>query len=124
MSRPIKFRAWDEVNKKMIYEYNGVMTGMHISSGDIINLYENILQFTGLYDKNGKEIYEGDIVNRLNTDNPDNAYIQTTEVFWHEEMSRFSFKNTYDDLTFVDAENCVVIGNVYQNPELIKTPTP
>ena len=60
--RQIRVRAWD--GKKMVYPHsdNGGFKGL--TSGDILNRFETVMESTGLTDKNGKEIWEGDIVER------------------------------------------------------------
>ena len=70
MNREIKFRAWDKENKKMKYNITGIEYGNGDGNIDGIfidgNFYEiekiELMQFTGLHDKNGKEIWENDIV--------------------------------------------------------------
>lgn len=109
--REIKFRAWDIVNKKMIqWEssfFGDVVWGM---TGD---KYVE-MQFTGLKDKNGKEIYEGDIV-KLEQWNPSIAEV----VF---DRGGFCFRFKKDDTYYPDGkylEEGEVIGNIYENPELL-----
>ena len=58
--RDFKFRAWDKWSNKMIQPNNGDFIGWHAMSNWRDCLH--IMQYTGLKDKNGKEIYEGDIV--------------------------------------------------------------
>ena len=68
MNREIKFRAWDNLENRM---YENVQFGIYqdpdeiISFGDILSLARfEIMQYTGLKDKNGKEIYEGHILHK------------------------------------------------------------
>ena len=72
-------------------------------------------QYTGLKDKNGTKIFEGDIVNMLNiTDYP-------MQIKWSKKWARFIFYNLVDKTEMnLFTEQCEVIGNIYDNPELIK----
>lgn len=118
--REIKFRAFDTATKKML------VTGFHVigevTAFGIIEqmLMEEplgkttlermgdveIMQFTGLFDKNGTEIYEGDIV-KVPQD-----YIKPIAVYWNNEMTGFY------PLLSERSIHLTVIGNLYQNPEL------
>lgn len=76
---------------------------------------ETLGQYTGLKDKNGTKIFEGDIVNMLNiTDYP-------MQIKWNKKWARFIFYNLVDKTEMnLFTEQCEVIGNIYDNPELIK----
>lgn len=115
--REIKFRV--EYRKK-VYEVEGINfvhrlifvdgKGVPLSLSDV-----NLLQFTGLKDKNGKEIYEGDVVSYK-----DGRIVQVT---WHDYTARFDSvgitnKGTPHPLTNRPDILAEVIGNIYENPEL------
>lgn len=142
--REIKFRAWNPESKKMFYDFDQNIK--EVALGKSIHLfvyetglaYKTLMQFTGLIDKNGKEVYEGDIIKWKET------------RFWNKEqeekgvaMPRF-FKSAvvYGDAEFLvsstkqfDTPLCCfftpedfhnqfdykaeVIGNIYENPELL-----
>lgn len=120
MQREIKFRAWDTAQKKMFYSTSVDNNGDWCSDVDYINLCENIdnkkiqLQFTGLHDKNGKEIWEGDIVTWGNG----NAVITYGGKIWiddgREEVAGFIAEDC-----LLNSE-CRVLGNIYSNPELLE----
>lgn len=102
MNREIKFRAWD--GKKMIHGY------FNLPPQDEITKEWEYMQFTGLTDKNGKEVYEGDIL-KLH-DHID--YFGTVE--WNVKDVCFQ-TNNFTATEWSDAE---IIGNIYENGELLK----
>lgn len=123
--REIKFRVWDKEPKRMEYldnnnthhsftfikgyaEYYNLQNG---SGGDEYVL----MQYTGLKDKNGKEIYDEDIVQ---------SPVGTKgKVIWYEGgwniFVNWEHKSQYFYLSTVNNE-FQIIGNIYENPELIK----
>ena len=123
--REIKFRAWHK-EKKII----GKVLGIDILHKEIyfsnenINCYEctefkdiELMQYTGLKDKNNKEIYEGDILSDGNNKKP-------YKVIFENGSFRAEFEGDFEEYSFdlidVVAQGCEVVGNIYENPELIK----
>ncbi|XKH51343.1 YopX family protein [Chryseomicrobium palamuruense] len=114
--REIKFRAWDEVHKQMLYI--GLELDTHIGGPQ-----EDLMQYTGLKDKNGVEIYEGDIVSMFQG-------TQLSEVFFSKGMflvNRGFRASVYhseleirEEILFNIIDTCEVIGNIYENPELLE----
>lgn len=139
MSRVLKFRAWlkprwedDEEANKMYYDIqNSYDTLGNVKPYDPMNSFDQWLddevaiveQYTGLKDRNGKEIYEGDIVREdieVGDDDIDGEYIY--QVVWDEETLCWSLSPNYwaihNDLWELNS-SCRVIGNIHQNPELV-----
>ncbi len=123
--REIKFRFWHRFDKQMypVYDLQGdTATGTLCSL--IVNKSKNhvnrmptriengeLMQYTGLKDKNGKEIYEGDIVQMPN-------WLYPVEVIFSLPKCRFccQLKGGINDYIPLHS---VVIGNIHENPELL-----
>ena len=118
-NREIKFRAWNKEEKRMVYfDANLYEFGKFlVTLEDSLDTFQNWVfqQYTGLKGKNGKEIYEGDIVRAFHK----GQYNQIGEVFFEKKRPSFRvrFKNNKDILVRRDLE---VIGNIFENPELLK----
>lgn len=148
--REIKFRAWDKDYKKMITNFllpESKSFGMHrmaisftgevftftdwnMAEYDEDGMYNSakypsrfkIMQYTGLKDKNGKEIYEGDIV----CDRWANFY---TPIFRNGIYMAYNVKDLHltkqepsTQFNVIWKNGCEVIGNIYENPDLLGEP--
>jgi len=107
--REIKFRAWDDRDNSM-WKFDLLETR---TLGDIIAL-GFVMQYTGLKDKDGKEIYEGDIV-ESNWNNAIEEIKDIRSVDWL--LSDGFLAGQENDGCLMGAR---VIGNIYENPELIE----
>ncbi len=130
--REIKFRAWnkkmesmyspDDNNSEMFMYLDGLLCYDGSPTEDYI-----LMQFTGLKDKNGKEIYEGDICNMRRYSHIDSSRKWCVyEVCWgySEWLFRGYWQKAINDeffsIRFPEADEIEVIGNIYENPELLK----
>lgn len=124
--RDIKFRAWDKKEKKMIWkkEYFTLQSALKedISFfGFVANKYYimdfEFMQFTGLHDKNGKEIYDGDI---LQLDNEKRVYWQVVQDNRNDFPRGWTIKSTHPQYSHPEVSRLEIIGNTYENPELLE----
>lgn len=126
----IKLRVWDKENKRMLVpgeddcislevDENGInvydMEHPSAEKGfDLAHLDCDLLMSTGLKDKNGVEIYEGDILK--------NQWNERFVIEWYSP--RFILKEKYNggfDYFEIETESILeIIGNIYQNPELLE----
>ena len=134
MDREIKFRAWLKEEKRMLYKISSIKFDIKCIYYDNNEMFSyereefkdiELMQYTGLKDKNGVEIYEGDIV-KINDDydtygkNAGEIY----EVYFN--AGGFRLKPKYDthkrgDRGFWldDGNDVAILGNIYENKELL-----
>ena len=122
MKREIRFRVWDDVEKKM-YQWEDMCWKwmMHQLNNPEIH---SVMQYIGIKDKNGKEVYEGDIL-KIAYEIGDEEEIKVVEYCGHEGYPAFDFKDNEMEsnglsVAFNQNDTFEIIGNIYQNPELLK----
>lgn len=110
MSREIKFRAWDGFRMTTGRMYFDNSTGF-LKDDDV-----KVMQFTGLKDKNGKEIYEGDILS-----NNSNYKGPASIVKWDNEGAHFHVYRGKTSSGYTlrgEVKRVEIIGNIFENPKL------
>lgn len=122
-SRVIKFRFWDLTNSKWS---NGLGIYCDGSIGDFTECFHNSAgeqgeyyvaqQFTGLHDKDGKEIYEGDIVSLVYRDLSQDR-IKQFAVTWNDYRGGFDSNPPFE---IYDISNYQIVGNIFENPNALK----
>ncbi|HZK00621.1 MAG TPA: YopX family protein [Tissierellaceae bacterium] len=137
--REIKFRAWDKVEKKMKLptllrlsrdlpytddNNNGKVFQMQCNGQENVEYFNGrieLMQYTGLKDKNGKEIYEGDTIAWYKEPKRASAYI-----YWDDYLAMVLVKDLGDygeivaGMNEIEVDEVIVIGNIYENPELLQ----
>lgn len=113
--REIKFRAWDKKTNTMINEYAYTIDHGELTTVQFHSRLESpelvLMQYTGLKDKNGKEIYEGDRF-KISANTPYNRF--KYEIFWREYkwIAKQIGQEFYLDMNNLPGE---IIGNIYES---------
>ncbi|MFD1466489.1 YopX family protein [Lapidilactobacillus mulanensis] len=134
MKREIKFRVWSKSQRHMdvptsiTIDDSGHVEGVRGYGGEYPYNDIEIMQFTGLHDKNGREIYESDIL-RVTTGEDGESYVATVKWFDDEDYPAFDLEGipaawNYDANALATifqsgVETCEVIGNIYEYGGLI-----
>ena len=126
MTREIKFRAWNK-------EYGMIYDSLEPKHEIYVHPDSEIMLFTGLHDKNGNEIFEGDLIEILYGQYSSNPTKQLHKVEWHDlfwdvkriyngeiSSSFYTDGGCSDDFGFFSFHESEVIGNIYERPELLE----
>lgn len=122
--REHKYRIYDKEEKKMIYFTLEDVWNNGYNDGDWLLEDKDVMDYTGLKDKNDKEIYEGDIVDYGTWDNKDTCERGVIEYIeksgWYVIQIYSWYGGEGYELLSTDKDIIKVIGNIKQNPELLE----
>ena len=113
--REVKFRAWDIENKIMLYPADGILpedSGTQFWNGQDWQKKFELMQYTGIKDKNGKDVYEADVF-----------HLPHINGFFLVEWGTYEWCDRGFigfDLNAKDSSEIEVIDNIYDNPALLK----
>lgn len=109
--REIKFRAWDKESNIMYPNVQNHIGNFDTAFGNMLKDYKYIImQYTGVQDRDGKDIYEGDIIDHIR----DGRFIVI-----YDDAGFYPFSDSDDGMPYPKPGECIVIGNVHENPELL-----
>jgi uncharacterized phage protein (TIGR01671 family) len=115
--REFKVKAWNGKEMYIPILCNGKVYRDDRDYEDGISTNDPVIQFAGLHDKNGKEIFEGDILKTSNS-NSIIWYVDYKPTAFMANQANVSYDCVLSD--FMATDTVEVIGNIYQNPELLK----
>ncbi|MFR4177503.1 MAG: YopX family protein [Lacticaseibacillus paracasei] len=129
MKREIKFRAYSIHNHKMYpvsnieWDIDGRIWVTADDGKNGIELIEeeaHLMQYTGLHDKNGRKIYENDVLQCTSYTYGNGETGKTSLLVKYHEMSAGFIAGPYMLGKLMDIRKCEVIGNIFENPELLE----
>ena len=110
--REIKFRIFVKESKEMIYGRRAMAVKMFTPNYSYLNSEVEVMQFTGIKDKNDKEIYEGDIVKFHSLYEKNGKIVFLDGAFMIDDFYDKEYLNAFD-------KECEVVGNIFENPSLL-----
>lgn len=124
MEREIKFRAWDSNDKKWLFDYEklggfsliGEVVLFGLISKYSLSYYRHIqiMQYTGLKDKKGNEVYEGDIIQRMHE--LSNSIVEGEIVFYNGSFRiKWVGDTNFNDILHIHLKDIIVVGNIFIN---------
>lgn len=127
MNRELKFRAWDEkggmVHNLLMHDHDDNVPELNYWLA-LMQRNAPLMQYTGLKDKNGKDIYSGDILEWSSRDTDNSIMRDNYVVKFKNGCFRIEGKKKSDWETFEEDKDTIkkqmkIIGNIYENPELL-----
>lgn len=123
MKREIKFRAYRKSTQNtcnvLLIDFENEL--VLLSDGDEEDISDvDLMQYTGLHDKNGREIYEGDLLRCTSYTYGNRKTDKTSLLVKYHEMSAGFIAGPYMLGKLMDIGKCKVIGNIYENPDLLE----